>query len=183
MNYAEIKYCDIANGPGVRTTLFVSGCRHRCPGCFNEVTWDFAAGRVFSPEAADEVVASLEPTYVTGLSVLGGEPLEPESQPAVLALLGRVRAERSSKTVWMYTGFTWEELHSAGCRAHTEILPRILGLVDVLVDGPFVAAQKDITLRFRGSSNQRIIDVAASLEAGHVVEWEDLPEFSTHEWS
>ena len=183
MNYAEIKYCDIANGPGVRTTLFVSGCRQRCPGCVNEVTWDFAAGRVFSPEAADEVVASLEPAYVTGLTVLGGEPLEPENQAGVLAQLERVRTELPGKTVWVYTGFTWEQLHSDGCRAHTDLLPRILGLLDVLVDGPFVLAKKDISLRFRGSANQRIIDVPASLAAGRVVEWEDLPEFSTHEWS
>lgn len=186
MNYAEIKRFDIANGVGTRTTLFVSGCRHHCPGCFNEVAWSFSAGRPFTDEVADELIESLEPRYVAGLSVLGGEPLEPENQEALLPFLRRVR-ERwplGTKSVWMYTGFTWEQLlhPELGSRAATPLARPILGTLDVLVDGPFVLAEKDISLRFRGSANQRIIDVPASLAApgDGPVPWEDDPVFATH---
>lgn len=182
MNYAEIKYCDIANGVGVRTTLFVSGCRHACPGCFNAQAWDFLAGSPFTPAVEDEIISSLETSYVNGLSILGGEPLEPENQEALAPFLERVRAREPKTSVWLWTGFTWEQLMDNSCRAHTKQLDRILSVLDVMVDGPFVEAQKDITLRFRGSANQRIIDVGASLRANEVVPWQDQKIFSTHSW-
>ena len=182
MNYAEIKECDIANGVGVRTTLFVSGCRHRCAGCFNARAWDFLAGEAFTEEVEQRVVDSLSPEYVVGLSVLGGEPLEPENQKAVATLLERIRREYPRKSIWLWTGFTWEELEQGNSRARTSDLPRILACLDVMVDGPFIEAQKDLLLRFRGSSNQRIIDVPASLDAKRLIMWEDERMFSTHAW-
>ena len=178
MNYANIKYCDIANGVGVRTTLFVSGCRLHCPNCFNTEAWDFASGEPFTPEVEDEIVKSLEPTYVEGLSVLGGEPMEPENQAGLVDFLERVRATYPKKGIWMYSGHTWEQLTEGAW--HLEDTDRILATLDVLVDGPFVQDQYDISLRFRGSSNQRTIDVPASLAAGDIVLWEDKPIFSTH---
>ncbi len=182
VNYSDIKYCDIANGAGIRTTLFVSGCRNHCPGCFNPGTWDFSAGEPFTPEVEDKVLESLKPDYVDGVTLLGGEPFEPENQKALVSLLRRVRAERPGKDVWAFTGFTWDELVNSPSRAHTNEALELLGLIDVLVDGRFVLELKDITLRFRGSSNQRIIDVPRSLEAGDVQLWEDDPVYSTHTW-
>ncbi len=182
MNYSEIKYFDIANGAGIRTTLFVSGCRHHCKGCFNPDTWAFEAGRPYSREVESQILSNLEPAYVDGLTLLGGEPFEPESQDVLIALLERVRAERPGKNVWAYSGFTWEQLTQGPSRAHTNHVMQMLSMVDVLVDGPFVLEQKDITLRFRGSSNQRIIDVRRSLEAGATTLWEDDPLFTTHTW-
>ena len=182
MNYADIKYCDIANGVGVRTTLFVSGCRNHCAECFQPQTWDFGYGKEFTSEVEDEIITSLEPAYVTGLTLLGGEPMEPENQRGLLPFLRRVRAERPDKSIWLYTGFTWEQLTSQESRGNIEVTPELLGLIDVLVDGPFIIAQKDISLRFRGSRNQRIIDVPATLAAGEVVMWQDEPVFSTHSW-
>lgn len=182
MNYAEIKYCDIANGVGVRTTLFVSGCRHHCEGCFNPVQWDFAAGEPFTSEVEDKIIQSLEPAYVTGLTILGGEPMEQENQAGLLPFLRRVKERYPDKGIWLYSGFTWEQLMQGPSRAYGSTVPQVLELLDVLVDGPFVLAKKDISLRFRGSSNQRIIDVPASLAAGSVVLWEDEPVFASHAW-
>lgn len=182
MNYAEIKFCDIANGAGVRTTLFVSGCRHHCPGCFNPGTWDFEAGESFTDETVEAILESLEPAYVTGLTLLGGEPLEPENQEALADLLERLHTRLPEKNVWLYTGFTWDEVVEGPSRAHTDIARRILARLAVLVDGPFVLDEKDITLRFRGSANQRVIDVQRSLRAGEVVLWEDDPVFVGHHW-
>jgi anaerobic ribonucleoside-triphosphate reductase activating protein len=182
MNYAEIKYCDIANGVGVRTSLFVSGCRHHCPGCFNEVAWSFEAGQAFDEEAQDAIIRSLEPAYIAGLSVLGGEPMEPENQQALLPFLQRVRTEQPDKTIWLYSGFTWEQLVAGPSRACTDVTRELLEYLDVLVDGPFIEAEKDISLRFRGSANQRLIDVPASLVRGEVVDWQDERIFATHEW-
>ena len=182
MNYAEIKECDIANGIGVRTSLFVSGCRHHCPGCFNDVAWDFNAGEPFDAAVADRIVASLRPPYVDGLSVLGGEPLEPENQRALAPFLERVRTEAPKKDIWLWTGFTWDELTQGDGRARTQELDRILACLHVLVDGRFVEAKKDLTLRFRGSSNQRLIDVPASLTAGTAQLWADQEIFSSHSW-
>ncbi|EHF02146.1 anaerobic ribonucleoside-triphosphate reductase activating protein [Olsenella sp. oral taxon 809] len=179
MNYATIKYFDIANGTGVRTTLFVSGCRLHCPHCFNEEAWDFNAGKPFDRATEDKIIASLEPDFVDGLSILGGEPTEPENQASLVDFLERVRRERPDKGVWMYSGHSWEQLRPGGSQ-HTEHTDRILACLDVLVDGPFVQDLYDITLRFRGSSNQRIIDVPASLAAGEVVLWQDDPVFATH---
>lgn len=182
MNYAEIKYCDIANGVGVRTTLFVSGCRNHCPGCFNTGTWSFEVGETFTPQVEDEIISSLEPAYVAGLTLLGGEPMEPENQVELLDLVRRVKEVYPTKTIWAYTGFTWEELTQGPSRGCTDTLPLLLEHIDVLVDGPFILDQKDISLRFKGSSNQRLIDVPKTLAAGNVVLWEDEPVFSSHAW-
>ncbi|RNL21475.1 anaerobic ribonucleoside-triphosphate reductase activating protein [Slackia faecicanis] len=178
VNYSTIKYCDIANGEGVRTTLFVSGCRRRCPFCFNEEAWSFAAGRLFDDETQNAILASLEPAYIDGLSVLGGEPMEPENQRGLVSFLETVKARYPEKSIWCYTGDTYEELVSGPKR--TEDTERLLASIDVLVDGPFIQELKDITLRFRGSSNQRIIDMAATRAAGKVVLWADDPVFATH---
>lgn len=186
MNYAEIKHCDIANGVGVRTTLFVSGCRLHCPDCFNEVAWDFSAGKPFDDSVADAIIDSLEPGYISGLSVLGGEPMEPENQQGLVGFLERVRRRfdrrgPGAKTIWMYSGHTWEQLAPGGAWNLGDVTDRILDTLDVLVDGPFIKAEHDITLRFRGSKNQRLIDVPATLESGAgIVEWVDDPVFSTH---
>ena len=164
----RIKHFDIANGEGVRTTLFVSGCRRGCKNCFNEVAWNFAAGKPFTAEVADEIIESLRPAYVDGLTILGGEPMEPENQEGLVAFVERVRDEfprESGKTIWCFTGDTWDVELVDGGRHHTEFTDRILRCVDVLVDGPFVQDLHDITLRFRGSSNQRLIDMPETLEA------------------
>lgn len=191
MNYANIKYCDIANGVGVRTTLFVSGCRLHCPDCFNEEAWDFSAGRPFDERAAATVMASLEAPYVAGLTILGGEPMEPENQAGLVSFVERVRAEyprESGKTIWCFTGDTWDrELVAGGCH-RTEYTDRLLACVDVLVDGPFIQDLHDITLRFHGSSNQRLIDMPATLRAlaagaspeDAVVLWQDKEVYTTH---
>ena len=171
MNYAEIKKCDIANGVGVRTSLFVSGCRHGCPGCFNAVAWDFEAGELFSPEVEEQIIDSIRTPYVDGLSVLGGEPLEPENQAVLAPFLDRVHRELPNKDIWLWTGFTWEELAQQSCRAHTPHLDRILSRLHVLVDGPFIQKLHDPDLLFRGSSNQRLIDVQKTLYSGEVVLW------------
>ena len=172
MNYSEIKYFDIANGEGVRTSLFVSGCRHGCPGCFNPDQWDFTAGKPFSREVQDKIVESLAPEYVDGLSLLGGEPMEPENQ--------RVRQTYPGKSIWCYTGDSLDDLRNPDSPRHTEVTDRLLAAIDVLVDGPFVQAHHDITLRFRGSSNQRIIDLPATLAGDKVVPWRDDPQFTSH---
>lgn len=176
VNYANIKYCDIANGTGVRTSLFVSGCRLRCKGCFNNGAWSFLAGEPFTTEVEDKVIESLAPAYVDGLTVLGGEPTEPENAQVLAPFLERVRAVHPHKSIWLYSGYTWEDLTGRA----SEDVRRILRTIDVLVDGPFVQELYDITLRFKGSSNQRIIDVPTSLAAHEVVLWHDDPLFETH---
>ncbi len=179
MHYAGIKYSDIANGTGVRTCLFVSGCRRHCKGCFNAKTWCFSFGEEFTEEVANTIVESLRPSWIEGLTVLGGEPMEPENQRGLVAFFERVRKEFPNKSIWCYTGDTWEEIKE-GVFLHTEVTDRILACLDVLVDGMFIKELYDITLRFRGSSNQRLIDVPQSLEAGQVVLWEDEKVYSTH---
>lgn len=212
MNYGRIFYCDIANGIGIRTSLFVSGCRHHCKECFNPETWDFSYGKPFDRGAEDEIISSLKSEYTDGISILGGEPMEPENQKDVLHLVKRIRSECPGKTIWVYSGFTYEELTaekpidaassvgsektgtpisdsaissasslntdttvatSAGGaalpRCVTEYTNEILSNIDILVDGEFNIKRKNISLRFRGSANQRIIDVPASLKAGSVV--------------
>ena len=165
MNYATIKWADVANGPGVRVSLFVSGCTHRCEECFNPETWDFSYGSPFGEEEIEKILALLAPDHIRGLSLLGGEPFEPDNQSAVLELVRRVRKELPGKTIWCYSGYLFEELADGKVGEHSrELLERL----DVLVDGPFVLAKKDLGLRFRGSSNQRIIDVPGSLAAGEV---------------
>ena len=170
MNFADIKRVDVANGPGVRVSLFVSGCTHRCPGCFNPETWDFAFGAPFGEEQLRELLTLLDKPYIRGLSLLGGEPFEPENQGAVLALVRRARRELPQKDIWCYTGYLFEELAAGQVGAHGRDL---LEQLDVLVDGPFVEAQKDLKLRFRGSGNQRILDVPASLAAGEPRLWRE----------
>ena len=149
MNYAEIKKVDIANGPGVRVSLFVSGCRNHCKGCFNPETWDFDYGRPFTRETEDEIIEALRPSWIQGLSILGGEPTEEENAAVLIPFLKRVRAALPDKDIWLYSGYTYEALRDK----------EILSLADVLVDGPFLLEQKDAGLAFRGSRNQRIIDL------------------------
>lgn len=180
MNYANIKYCDIANGVGVRTSLFVSGCTHRCPGCFNEVAWDFNAGDSFTDEVAQEIIDSLKPSYIQGLTVLGGEPMEPSNQAVLAPFLARVKRVYPAKDIWVYTGDILEELQDPENPRHTEHTDDLLASVDVLVDGPFVQELKDISLRFRGSSNQRLIDMAKTRSEGRPVAWSDDPLFAQH---
>ncbi|MCI9027809.1 MAG: anaerobic ribonucleoside-triphosphate reductase activating protein [Lawsonibacter sp.] len=165
MNYADIKKVDVANGPGVRVSLFVSGCTHRCEACFNPETWDFDYGSPFGEAEADRILGLLAPEHIRGLSLLGGEPFEPANQGPVLELVERVRKELPHKTIWCYSGFLFEELATGRVGDYSRAL---LEKLDVLVDGPFVLARKDLGLRFRGSSNQRIVDVPASLAAGEV---------------
>ncbi len=168
MNYATIKKRDIANGPGVRVSLFVSGCTHHCPGCFNAVTWDFDYGEPFTPAVEQELLSLMEPDYICGLSLLGGEPFEACNQRALLPFLKRVKAAFPQKTIWCYSGYTLEELTGEG-RARCECTDEMLSLLDVLVDGRFVLEKKNIRLRFRGSENQRLIDMNKTRAAGEIV--------------
>ena len=170
MNYATIKNCDIANGPGVRVSLFVSGCTHRCPGCFNEVAWDFHYGQPFNQEVMDRIVQMLRPDYIRGLTLLGGEPFEPENQGAIVQLLRQVKRELPQKSIWAFSGYLFDRDILSGRLGDTR---EYLSYLDVLVDGPFIEAQKNLSLRFRGSENQRLIDVPASLAAGEIVLWQD----------
>ena len=170
MNYGQIYFNDVANGIGCRTALFVSGCTHHCKGCFNEVTWDFNYGNPFTNEVEDEIVESLKPSDIEGLTVLGGEPMEVVNQKVVNPFIKRVKEEFPGKSIWIYSGYTWEELNDENnSRCHSEDTMEILKNIDVLVDGEFVLAQKDISLRFRGSANQRVIDVPKTLESGEIV--------------
>lgn len=172
MNYGEIKNCDIANGIGVRVTLFVSGCTNRCEGCFQKQTWDFNYGKPFTHETEDEIIGMLAPGYINGLTLLGGEPFEPSNQRALLPFLKRVRETYPSKTIWAFSGCTYEELLDPSSSHHSEVTEEIFGLIDVLVDGRFIEAQKDISLVFRGSRNQRIIDMPATRKSGKIVLWD-----------
>lgn len=172
MYYGEIKKCDIANGEGVRTSLFVSGCRRHCPFCFNYQTWDFNFGKEYTQEVEDEIIESLSPSYVKGLSLLGGEPFEPENQLELVKLLRRVKKEFPNKTIWCYTGNVLERDLLNKSFYTTEVTLEMLSLIDVLVDGEFVQDLKNISLEFRGSSNQRIIDVKKTLASGEVVLYE-----------
>jgi len=170
MYYGQIYYSDVANGPGLRTSFFVSGCTHRCEGCFNEETWDFKFGEEYTKEVEDKIVESLKPTYIAGLTILGGEPMEPSNQRYIRPLLERIRREVPHASIWIYSGYTYGELvDSNNKRCHTEDTMPILEMTDVLVDGEFVLEKKDISLKFRGSSNQRIIDVPATLKKGEIV--------------
>ena len=170
MNYATIKNCDIANGPGVRVSLFVSGCTHRCPGCFNEVAWDFDYGQPFTEETIGSILDMLRPSYIRGLTLLGGEPFEPRNQADVVKLLRRIKAELPEKSIWAFSGYLFEKDMLSD---RIGDLSEYLSYLDVLVDGPFVQAKKNLSLRFRGSENQRIIDVKASLAEGRTILWDD----------
>ena len=172
MYYASIKNCDIANGPGVRVSLFVSGCTHHCPGCFNEVAWDFHYGEPFTQQTIDTILTMLAPAYIRGLTLLGGEPFEPENQGAVLSLLRRVKEAYPTKSVWCYTGYNFESDILTGKLGEWLVTEELLSYLDVLVDGEFHLAEKNPNLRFRGSDNQRIIRVQESLAADEIVLWE-----------
>lgn len=173
MNYATIKNCDIANGPGVRVSLFVSGCTHHCKGCFNQEAWDFHYGKPFTQETIDRILAMLAPGYIRGLTLLGGEPFEPENQGPIVELLRQVKAKFPEKSVWAFSGYLFDRDILPGKLGDPAITREYLGYLDVLVDGPFVEAKKDLALRFRGSSNQRLIDVPNTLKEGKIVLWED----------
>ena len=159
MNYGEIKKYDIADGPGVRVTLFVSGCRHHCKGCFNAETWDFHYGNPYTEKTEKEILDALNHPYIAGLTLLGGEPFEPENQRELVKLLKKVREMYPKKNIWSYSGYVYDKDLIPGGRAYTEVTDETLSYIDVLVDGPFVADLKDITLQFRGSSNQRILNL------------------------
>lgn len=182
MNYAEIKYCDIANGEGVRTSLFVSGCRRGCKNCFNELAWSFTAGNSFTSQVEDEIIESLKPIYVDGLTILGGEPMEPENQAGLVGFVERVRERyprESGKSIWCFTGDVWHTELIPGGKHYTDYTDRLLSCIDILVDGPFVQDLYDISLRFRGSSNQRIIDMPATLTA---LQAGQTPADAVHLW-
>ena len=170
MNYADIRHIDVANGPGVRVSLFVSGCPHHCEGCFNPETWDFQFGEAFGEAQMEKILNALSPSYIRGLSLLGGEPFAPENQGAVLELVKRVRQEMPEKDIWCYTGYLFEVLRDGKVGLYSHAL---LEKIDVLVDGPFVLSRKNLGLRFRGSDNQRIILVETSLRGEEVCFWEE----------
>ena len=170
MNYATIKTRDIANGPGVRVCLFVSGCTHHCKGCFNQEAWDFDYGQPFDQATIDEILEHLAPDYVQGLTLLGGEPFEPQNQAGVVELLRKIKQELPEKSIWAFSGYLFDKDILSGRLGDCS---EYLSYLDVLVDGPFVEAKKNLSLRFRGSENQRLIDVPASLASGEIVLWED----------
>lgn len=173
MNYGTIKNCDIANGIGVRVSLFVSGCTNHCENCFQPETWSFQYGQPFTQETEEELLAMLEPGYINGLTLLGGEPFEPSNQRALLPFVRRVRRRFPQKTIWAFSGFTLEELLQEGSYPRCEATDELLGLLDVLVDGRYREDLKDISLRFRGSSNQRLLDMRETLRQGCPVLWEE----------
>lgn len=166
MYYGNIKGYDIADGPGVRVSLFVSGCRHHCKGCFNAETWDFAYGQPYTKETEDQIIDMLAGSYIQGLTVLGGEPFEPENQPEVMRLLRRVKKTYPGKDIWCYSGYLYDvDMQKGGC-VYTDVTEELLSYIDVLVDGEFVEDMKDITLLFRGSRNQRLIVLKDGRDAG-----------------
>lgn len=174
MNYGEIKRCDVANGPGVRVTLFVSGCTNHCKGCFQPETWDFSYGRPFGAAAQELIFSELDKNYIRGLTLLGGDPFEPANQRALLPFLRQVRSRYPGKDLWAYTGFTLEDLQRDGSHPRCECTDNILELLDVLVDGPYIDELHSITLRFCGSSNQRLIDLHKTGETGKISLWNGI---------
>ncbi len=169
MHYGNIKNYDIADGEGVRVTLFCSGCTNRCEGCFQPETWDFCYGKEYTKETEDQLIQMLTNPNIQGLTLLGGDPFEPSNQRTLITLLRRVKQELPAKDVWAYTGFVYEQDLLEGQRKHTEVTDEMLSYIDVLVDGPFVIDEKDISLYFRGSTNQRVIDMPKTLKSGSVV--------------
>lgn len=175
MYYGEIKKFDVADGPGIRVSLFVSGCRNHCKGCFQPETWDFCFGHPYTEETEKEILASLSPGYVQGLTILGGEPFEPENQAVILPLLRKVRSSYPSKDIWIFSGYRLDdEILKKGVHPNTEYSEEILSLIDVLVDGRFVEEKRNLSLIFRGSENQRLIDVRKTLSSGEVVLWDEM---------
>ena len=173
MNYSVIKAVDIADGPGVRVSLFVSGCTHHCKGCFQPETWSFSYGEPFTEETQEQLLALLRPDYIRGLTLLGGEPFEPDNQRALLPFLRRLRAELPHKDIWCYSGYTLDQLQGES-RARCEVTDEMLSMIDVLVDGRFEKDKKNLNLRFRGSANQRVIDLKQTQKTGQICFWEGL---------
>lgn len=171
MNYATIKKHDVANGLGVRVSLFVSGCTHHCKNCFNPETWDFHYGNPFTEETQREIMQALAPSYIRGFSLLGGEPFEPANQRVLVELLKKIKLKYPNKDIWCYSGYLFDSQLLSESRARCEVTDEMLSYIDYLVDGEFVEEQKNLSLRFRGSANQRIIDVKKSLAAGEVITW------------
>ena len=174
MNYADIKQYDVANGPGVRVSLFVSGCTHRCEGCFNEVAWDFKYGTPFTEETTQRILDYLKPSYVAGITILGGEPFEPANKKGLLPLLRRIHEQYPNKSIWMFSGYTFDTDILGKMYDTYEETKEILSYIEMIVDGKFELDKKNPSLRFRGSSNQRIIKVQESLAAGEIVLWEGM---------
>lgn len=170
MRYGAIKKRDIANGIGVRVVLFVSGCTHHCKGCFQPETWDFQYGQDYTVETENEIIEALRPDFINGLTLLGGEPFEPQNQRELVRLLRRVHKELPQKTVWAFSGYTYEQL-TGESRARCEVTDEMLSMLDVLVDGEFVEEKRNISLQFRGSENQRLIDVPKTRESGEIIWW------------
>ena len=168
MNYAAIKSHDIANGPGVRVSLFVSGCTHRCKDCFNQEAWDFDYGEPFDDAVMDRILDLLAPAYIKGITYLGGEPLDPRNQAGLLELSRRIKARYPDKSIWCFTGYVWERLPRVD-----GVTDELISCCDVLVDGPFIAARKNLSLRFRGSDNQRLIDIPKTRTEGRIVLWNE----------
>ncbi len=173
MNYATIKWYDISNGPGVRVSLYVSGCRNHCKGCFNPETWDFAYGQPFTPEVEEKIIKGLEPDYIKGFTLLGGDPFEPENQKVLAPFLKRLREHYPDKSFWCFTGYDYEADLLTGKLGDGDLVMQMLSCLDVLVDGRFVEELKDLNLKFKGSSNQRTILVQPSLEKDEVVLWDE----------
>lgn len=172
MNYATIKPFDVANGPGVRVSLFVSGCTHRCKGCFNEEAWDFNYGEEFTEKEEQKILDALAPDYIKGFSLLGGEPFEPSNQRVLSEFLPKIKEKYPEKTIWCYTGYTFEKDLLSGRLCDKMITDKMLSCIDILVDGKFVLEKKNLKLRFKGSENQRIIDVKKSLQESRIILWE-----------
>lgn len=173
MNYADIKQYDVANGLGIRVSLFVSGCTHHCKNCFNKETWDFHFGNPFTEAEIEKILEYLKPSYVSGLSLLGGEPFEPENQPGLLPLVKKVKETYPEKNIWCYTGYLFDEDICGKMMDQVPETRELLSYIDVLIDGPFIEERKNLKIRFRGSDNQRIIDVKKTMEAGEIVLWEE----------
>ncbi len=170
MYYSAIKYTDIANGLGVRTVLFVSGCRNRCKGCFQPETWNFCNGQIFDKEAENMIIESLRPAYIKGLTLLGGDPFEPENQIGLIDFVRRVKKECPDKDIWAYTGYLLDKDLVPGGRLYTEVTKELLSYIDVLVDGPFIEEKKSLSLKFKGSANQRVIDMEVYRNEGRIEE-------------
>lgn len=172
MNYAEIKNNDIANGVGVRVSLFVSGCPHHCKGCFNEVTWDYNYGKPFDDNVINQIIEMLSQPHIQGLTLLGGEPMDPKNQKDILKLLRKIKNNKKikEKDFWCYTGYLFEDLLNSQGKAYTKYTDEILSYIDIMVDGPFILSKKSLSLEFRGSSNQRMIDVQESLKQNKIIE-------------
>lgn len=173
MYYATIKSRDIANGPGVRVSLFVSGCNHHCKNCFNEEAWDFQFGEPFTQQTIDHIIDLMRPSFVKGITLLGGEPFDPKNQGAIVELLRKIKQELPEKSIWAFTGYVFDRDIWPGKLGDPAITDEYIHYLDVLVDGPFIEEQKNLSLRFRGSENQRIIDMKKTLASGEIVLWED----------